>query len=389
MTTTVWDAVIGQTVVPELQRTVADASALLVGATGVGNAMTHAWLFTGPPGSGRSVLARAFAAALQCPAGGCAQCAECRDVRNGTHPDVMNVVTDGLSIKIRQIRELVPRAALRPSRGRWQVVVIEDADRLGEDAADAILLAVEEPPPRTVWMLCAPTPEDIVATIRSRCRVVTLRTPPYDDVADHLVRTHDVAPDLAAFAARAAQGHIGRARALATDPDARARHDDVLRLPFALADLRTCLDAAASLVDAAKADAERLCDALDARELDELKQALGAGATGRRPRALDATVKELEREQKLRRTRVQRDSMDRALVDVLALYRDVLMLQLGVDAELVNEHIRPSVDRLARSSTPESTLRRLEAVVSAREALEVNAAPLLALEAMALTLREG
>ncbi len=385
----VWDAVVGQTVVPELRRTVADATALIDGRTGAGAAMTHAWLFTGPPGSGRSVVARAFAAALQCPEGGCGHCAECRDVRNGTHPDVANVDTDGLSIKIKQIRELVPRAALRPSRGRWQVVVVEDADRLGEDAADAILLSVEEPPPRTVWMLCAPTPEDIVATIRSRCRVVTLRTPAYDDVADHLVRTAGADPDLAAFAARAAQGHIGRARALATDEAARTRHDEVLRLPFALADLRTCLDAAAGLVDAAKADAEHRCDELDAREVDELKQAMGVGATGRRPRNVDAAVKELEREQKLRRTRVQRDSIDRALVDVMALYRDVLVLQLGARADLVNDHIRPSIDRLARASSPENTVRRMEAVVAAREALEANAAPLLALEAMALALREG
>jgi DNA polymerase III subunit delta' len=385
----VWDAVVGQTVVPELRRTVADANAVLAGDGNAGAAMTHAWLFTGPPGSGRSVVARAFAAALQCPDRGCGACAECRDVRNRTHPDVADVVTDGLSIKIRQIRDLVPRAALRPSRGRWQIVVVEDADRLGEDAADAILLSVEEPPPRTVWMLCAPTPEDIVATIRSRCRVLTLRTPPYDDVAEHLVRTVGANRELAEFAARAAQGHIGRAKALATDEAARARHRDVLRLPFALADLSTCLDAAATLVEAAKVDAEQHCDELDAREIDELKQALGVGATGRRPRNVDAAVKELEREQRLRRTRVQRDSIDRALVDVLALYRDVLVCQLGGGVELVNREVRPSIDRLAAASTPESTLRRMEAVVAAREALEANAAPLLALEAMTLSLREG
>jgi DNA polymerase III subunit delta' len=385
----VWDTVVGQTVVPELRRTVEDASAILAGNAQAGAAMTHAWLFTGPPGSGRSVVARAFAAALQCPDGGCGACAECRDVRNRTHPDVADVVTDGLFIKIKQIRDLVPRAALRPSRGRWQIVVVEDADRLGEDAADAILLSVEEPPPRTVWMLCTPTPEDIVATIRSRCRVVALRTPPYGEVADYLVRTVGADPELAAFAARAAQGHIGRARALATDDDARARHREVLRLPFALADLTTCLDAAATLVEAAKADAERHCDELDAREIDDLRQALGVGTTGRRPRAVESAVKELEREQRLRRTRVQRDSIDRALVDVLALYRDVLVCQLGASVELVNEEVRPSIDRLAAASTPESTLRRMEAIVAARDALEANAAPLLALEAMTLSLREG
>lgn len=385
----VWDSIVGQTVVPELRRTVADAAAVLRGEPGAGSGMAHAWLFTGPPGSGRSVVARAFAAALQCPDGGCGDCAECADVRSGVHPDVANLVTDGLSIKIKQVRELVPRAALRPARARWQVVVVEDADRLGEDAADALLLALEEPPRRTVWMLCAPTAEDIVPTVRSRCRVVPLRTPPYDDVAAYLTATEGVDAEVAAFAARASLGHIGRARALATDDEARARRDDVLRLPFALSDLRTCLDAAAALVESAKTDAEGRCDALDAREVEELKQALGAGTTGRRPRSMDAAVKELEREQKLRRTRVQRDSIDRALVDVLAVYRDVLAVQLATEADLVNEDKRTSIDGLARSSTPESTVRRMEAVMATREALDVNAAPLLQLEAMALALQEG
>lgn len=382
----VWDTVVGQTIVPALQRTGTDAAASLAG--GPSGSMTHAWLFTGPPGSGRSVVAKAFAATLQCPDGGCGHCAECADVRAGTHPDVATLTTEGLNIRIGQVRDLVPRAALKPTRGRWQIVVVEDADRLGEDAADALLLSVEEPPERTVWMLCAPTAEDIVPTIRSRCRVVQLRTPPYADVAAHLAN-EGIDDELASFAARAAQGHIGRARALATDPDARARREEVLRLPFALDDLRQCLDAAANLVEAAKADAERRCDALDAREVEELKKALGAGTTGRKPRNLDAPVKDLEREQKLRRTRVQRDSIDRALVDVLALYRDVLMLQLGVDTELVNAEIRPSLHRLARNGTAAATLRRMEAVAAAREALLANAAQLLTLEAMALTLREG
>ncbi|NED99070.1 DNA polymerase III subunit delta' [Phytoactinopolyspora halotolerans] len=383
----VWDAVVGQAVVPALQRTVEHASGRTEGH-GSGS-MTHAWLFTGPPGSGRSVVAKAFAAALQCPQGGCGSCTECAEVRAGTHPDVATLSTEGLNIRISQVRELVPRAALRPARGRWQIVIVEDADRLGEDAADALLLSVEEPPERTVWMLCAPTAEDIVPTIRSRCRVVQLRTPPYDAVAAHLTATENVDERLAAFAARASQGHIGRARALAIDEEARARREEVLRLPFALSNIRECLDAAANLVETAKADAERRCDALDARETEELKKALGAGTTGRKPRNMNAALKELEQEQKLRRTRVQRDSIDRALVDVLALYRDVLMLQLGVGAELVNDEMRPSLERLAHSGTPEATLRRMETIVETREALLGNAAPQLALESMALALREG
>jgi DNA polymerase-3 subunit delta' len=385
----VWDTIVGQVVVPQLQRTVIDAASFLGDTARSRGSMTHAWLFTGPPGSGRSVVARAFAAALQCPSNGCGECAECGDVRAGTHPDVANLVTEGLNIKIGQIRHVVPRAALRPARGRWQVVVVEDADRLGEDAADALLLSIEEPPERTVWMLCAPTAEDVVPTIRSRCRVVNLRTPPFADVARYLARAEDIDMELAEFAARAAQGHIGRARALATDHDVRARHADVLQLPFDLADIGQCLDAASHLVSVAKADAERHCDALDQAEVDELRKALGAGSTGRRPRAMDAAVKELEREQKLRRTRVQRDSIDRALIDVLALYRDVLMIQLKVATDLVNEQMSSSIRQLARSSRPEATLRRMEAVVAARDALQANAAPLLALESMALALREG
>lgn len=379
----VWDAVVGQTVVDDLR------GVARTGADDASGQMTHAWLFTGPPGSGRSVLARAFAAALQCPDAGCGECPECSDVRSGAHPDVTNLVTDGLSIKIKQIREVVPRAALRPSRGRWQIVVIEDADRLGEDAADALLLALEEPPARTVWMLCAPTSEDIVPTIRSRCRVVQLRTPPYQDVASHLCASAGVDESMAGFAARASLGHIGRARALATDTDVRSRREQVLRLPFSVGSVGDCLSAAATLNEAAKQDADRRCDELDAKEADDLKIALGAGSTGTRPRSLNAAVKDLEREQKLRRTRVARDSIDRALVDVLALYRDVLTIQLATGSELVNEEIRPSLEGLSGDSTPESTLRRMTAISEAREALEVNAAPLLTLEAMALALRDG
>jgi DNA polymerase-3 subunit delta' len=385
--TGVWDTVVGQTVVPGLQRTVLDAQAAL-GGEGRGS-MAHAWLFIGPPGSGRSVVARAFAAALECPRGGCGHCPQCADVRAGTHPDVVNVVTEGLNIKIDIVRDLVKRAALRPSRGRWQIILVEDADRLGEDAADALLLSIEEPPERTVWMLCAPTAEDILPTVRSRCRVVALRTPPYDDVARYLADTEGVDAATASFAARAAQGHIGRARALATDDAVRDRRRAMLQLPLSLGELHTSIEAATALFKAAKEDAERHCDALDAREVDDLKKALGAGTTGRKPRNLDAAVKELEREQKLRRTRVQRDSIDRALVDVLALYRDVLMVQLGVDTDLVNEEMRASVHELAAGSRPESTVRRMEAVMATREALQANALLPLALEALALTLREG
>lgn len=386
---TVWDAVVGQTVVPSLQRAVRDADAIRAGAAGDGDAMTHAWLFTGPPGSGRSVVAKAFTAALQCPRGGCGACNDCHTALSGAHPDVDLVATEQLSLKVDDVRALVPRASLRPAKGRWQVVVIEDADRLTEDAADALLLSVEEPPARTVWMLCAPTAEDIVPTIRSRCRVVALRTPPVRAVADHLEHRHGVDPAMAAFAARASQGHIGRARALAVDEGARLRRGEILKLPFGLTDIGSCFIAAANLVEAADEDADVRCDALDVKETAELRAALGAGPGSRTPRTATAALKALAEDQKTRRKRVQRDSLDRALVDLLALYRDVLVLQLGAESDLVNEDMRPALDRASLDGHPEATLRRMEAVVETRELLEGNAAPLLALEALTLRLRVG
>ena len=384
--TSIWDDVVGQTVVPSLQAAASDAAAVVGGAGGA--SMTHAWLFVGPPGSGRSVVAKAFAAALQCSRGGCGSCAECRTARAGTHPDVALVSTEQLSLKVDDVRQLVPKASLRPARGRWQVVVVEDADRLTEDAVDALLLPLEEPASRTVWMLCAPTAEDLPATIRSRCRVVALRTPPPGDVAGRL-QAEGVEPAMAAFAARASQGHVGRARALARDESTRLRRAHVLQLPFGLGDLGSCLSAAAALVAAADADAKVRCDLLDTREVDELKRVLGAGTTGVRPRHLGAAVRELEDDQRARRTRTKRDSIDRALVDLLALYRDVLILQLDAGGELVNDELRPSLERLARASSPEASLRRMEAVGAAREAVAANVAPLLALEAMAIQLRLG
>src|SRR3954454_10159929 len=213
----VWDDLVGQAPTVETLRAASGAAAqILDGAASASfPAMTHAWLFTGPPGSGRSLAARAFAAALQCPRGGCGECASCRTARSGAHADVELVTTRLLSIGVTEARGLVERASRRPSGGRWQVLVVEDADRLTEQAANTLLKVLEEPPDRTVWLLCAPSLEDVLATIRSRCRHVALRTPPTDAVAEVLTRRDGVDPAMAAFAARASQGHIGRARRLA------------------------------------------------------------------------------------------------------------------------------------------------------------------------------
>jgi len=355
--------------------------------------MTHAWLFTGPPGSGRSVAARAFAAALLCPFGGCGTCPSCRQVRAGTHADLLLVRPDGLSYGVRQTRELVLRAAGAPSGGRWLVVLFEDADRCTEQAANALLKAIEEPAKRTVWLLCAPSAEDLVTTIRSRCRVMTLRVPPSSAVAQVLVERDGVEPARALDAARAAQGHIGRARRLATDSDAAARRAAVLKVPVQATSLGPALAAAASLVKTAEDEAKSVTEQLDEPEREALRKAFGEGSTGKgvakAMRGMAGALKDLEDRQKSRATRVKRDTLDGALLELAAFYRDVLMVQYGADVELANTDRVDDVRRLAALSRPEATLRRLEAIMRCRERLTLSVAPLLAVEEMAISLSQS
>ncbi|TCN39112.1 DNA polymerase-3 subunit delta' [Kribbella orskensis] len=388
---TVWDDLVGQEpAVAVLKKAVDGATARLQGASGAATAgMTHAWLITGPPGSGRSNAGRAFAAALQCENQGCGECAVCRTALSGAHPDVSLIRTELLSIRVSEIRELVRRAAMRPTQGRWQVMVVEDADRLTEQAADALLKSIEEPSPRTVWVLCAPTVEDVVPTIRSRCRLLVLRTPPVGAVAEMLTRKNGVEPELAGFAARAAQGHIGRAKALARDEEVRSRRSKVLEVPFELRDIGACLNAAQRLVDAAKTESKASAAKVDEQERAELEQALGMGTKGAKPRETAAALKELEDQQKARAKRWERDVLDRSLVDMMALYRDVLVLQTGAGSELINAELRRDIEQLAGRTSPEQTIRRIDALTGCREAIEGNVAPLLALEAMTIALFEG
>ncbi|MGS2588756.1 DNA polymerase III subunit delta' [Streptomyces hebeiensis] len=400
---TVWEDLVGQDRVrTALAAAARDADALVTAeASGAAppeaSKMTHAWLFTGPPGAGRATAARAFAAALQCTGPdralggepGCGFCDGCHTSLIGTHADVEVIRTDLLSIGVKETRELVRRAQLSPAVGRWQVIVMEDADRLTEGAGNVLLKAVEEPAPRTVWLLCAPSLEDVLPTIRSRCRHLVLSTPSVAAVADFLVRRDGIEPEAARAAARATQGHIDRARRLATDERARARRATVLKMPLRVEEIGGCLKAAQELIDAAAEDAKQASETVDAKETEDMKAALGAAAGGRMPRGTAGAMKELADRQKRRSTRTQRDSLDLALSDLTGFYRDVLALQLGSRVALANEDVRDALDRVARASTPERSLRRIEAIGACRQALDRNVAPLLAVESMAVSLRSG
>ncbi len=392
-TSSVWTGLIGQEHV---------VAPLTAAADGVG--MTPSWLFTGPAGSGRSVAARSFAAALECtaPSGpptpaspdgtghGCGRCAACRTVLAGTHGDLVVMRTEEHSIGVKPVRALVRQATSATSSGQHRILLIEDADRLTDQAANALLKVLEEPPAHTVFLLCAPSSDDVTPTVRSRCRLLTLRRPTSGQIAAALER-EGVAPSLASFAARAAQGHVGRARRLARDEQARGRRDDVLRLPSRLRSVGECLAAAADLVDAATEEADDLHKERARAETTELQSVLsaGRGRTAVQVRGAAGALKELERTQQTRVKRAQRDALDRALTDLAAWYRDALAIQLGAAVEPVHDDRGAETRRAAEALTPEQTLRRIEAVLACRSALEENPslAARLAVEALAVTLR--
>ena len=451
----VFDELVGQRAVRAQLEKAAAAARELAGkaAAGADSAMAQAWLVTGPPGSGRSVAAKAFAAALECtgPEPGCGQCHACHTVMEGKHPDVESVATRGVFITVERTRELVGRSYVSPGSGPWRVVVIEDADRMLERTTNVLLKAIEEPPPFTVWMLCTPSPEDVMTTIRSRCREVSLAVPSPQDVADLLVRRDGVPPERALDAALAAQSHVGRARALATDAEAarerayiltetlsiRGAGDAVLAahrvLNYSPEAAEALLGPAASFdagpragkagqndsdgsqsggrggVDSGgcgrnsasaaksgkkpakkKSGAKAVSDALAAQfaeEEAELRRSLGVEEGGRVPPAVSAQITALREDQKRRATRAQRDRLDRALVDLLSLYRDVLTVQLGADVALVNRDFADRIAEVAASTSPEQSIRRMDAISQARTRLAGNVAPLLALEAMTVSLR--
>jgi DNA polymerase-3 subunit delta' len=361
--------------------------------------MTHAWLITGPPGSGRSIAAQCFAAALQCTADGtpgCGQCRACTTTMAGTHADVRRIVPEGLSIGVGEMRNIVQIASRRPGTGRWQVVVVEDADRLTEGAANALLKVVEEPPPSTVFLLCAPSvdPEDIAITLRSRCRHVALVTPPVDAIARVLIETDGLSEDEANWAASVSGGHVGRARRLATDAQARDRRQRALALAREAATRTKGYGAGEDLVATAEAEARALTEDRNEAESEELRTALGAGGTGKGTaatlRGSAGAIKDLERRQKSRQTRASRDALDRALIDLATYFRDALLVSSGAGQIRANHpDMADRVAAMAAHASPDKLLRCIEAVLECREALAMNVKPKFAVDAMVATVGQA
>lgn len=376
----IWDQLVGQQrAVEQLRRAAASES------------VPHAWLFTGPPGSGRSVAARALAAALLCERAdpserGCGECKSCRTAMSGAHADVTNFATENVSIKIEEARDLVVKAQDRPAVGRWRVMIVEDADRMPERTSNVLLKAIEEPPPHTIWLLCAPSPIDVLVTIRSRCRAVTLKVPAVDEVAELLQRRDGVSAEVAHQAARLAQGHIGIARRLALYPEAKQRREDVVRLPLGLDGISSAVAAAERLISTAEAEAAADAEERNDREKAELLMTLGAPESGRVPPTIKAAVRRLEEDQKRRARRIQVDTLDRFLIDLSTFFRDVLTLQLKTGSVLINHHLERDLADYAINSSAERTLEQIDTINLTRRRISTNVSSRLAFEAMAASL---
>ncbi len=383
----VWSEVIGQAdAVAQLRRAsgLGDSGALLdlaeAGAA-TDDTVAHAWLITGPPGSGRSNLARAFASELLAhDAEDLAHIAG--QVRVGAHPDLVVLRTEKVIISIDDVRELVQSAAYAPSSGRHRVLIVEDADRMTERTSNVLLKSLEEPPDRTIWILCAPSEADVLPTIRSRVRSLRLRTPSVDEVAQLLETRDGVEPALALRAARLAQSHVGMARRLATDAQAMARREQTVALAWSLDSLSGAMAAAARLHEIASEDAQAYTTERDAVEREELLRSLGIGDGGAIPPALRTQIRQLEEDQKRRATRSLRDGIDRALTDLMSIHRDVLLHQLGAPVEPINAEHADRIAAAAAASKPEQTLGALDAIARAQRRLASNVSPLLVLEAM-------
>ena len=368
----VWQELLGQPeAIDQLRRVVEDKN----------SGFQHSWLFTGPAGSGRSTLARAFAAALQCEKNGCGDCTSCKLIAADAHPDVRMLATDKVIISIEEVRQLVQFAALGSSLGEYRIVIIEDADRMTERTSNVLLKALEEPQPKTVWILCAPSAADMLPTIRSRTRNVVLRLPSTEEVAQLLMQRDGVKEELALASSRQAQQHVGMARRLALSADARKRRMDTLREIIGIKNLSGAMATAERLLGFAKKDAESSSEEKNLQERTKLLEAYGI-EDEKIPANLRSEFRQLEENQKRRNTRALRDGIDRIFTDMESLFRDILSLQLRTNSPLINQELTEEIQLRANSTSAENSIGVLEAISTARSRIDANVRDLVVLESL-------
>ncbi len=373
MSAKVFDELLGQPeAIEQLQRAVSAKA----------DGIHHAWLFSGPAGSGRSLLAKSFAAALQCDQNGCGVCQQCSLVMAGAHPDVLTLATERVVISIDEVRDLVQKSQMNSTVGDYRIVIIEDSDRMAERTSNVLLKALEEPQEKTIWILCAPSVSDLLPTIRSRTRNLLLRLPSIEEVADLLVQRDKVDKELALKSARQAQNHVGMARRLAVSQDARSRRTETLREIAGITNLSKAMLAAEKLLGVAKRDAEALAQERDKSEKEHLMLAYGLGLDERIPPNLRSAFKDLEDNQKRRNTRALRDGIDRIFTDAESFYRDVLSLQLEANSELINAEMADELQLRQLGTSAASSIAVLDAIAESRKRLASNARDLLVLESL-------
>lgn len=375
----VWESIIGQKPICDMLSAI---------ATGDSSKLAQSWLICGPPGSGRSNLARAFAAALESPDHGldAEPTRVTRQVLAGTHPDVSILATDKVTIGIDEVRELITVSEQMPSTAPWRIIIIEDVDRMLERTTNVLLKEIEEPAEHCIWLLCAPSAQDVLPTIRSRTRIVNLAVPQPDAVAQWLERSNGIEASVAEQAARLAEGHIGIAKLYATDERVRSERDELVA---GVLNLRRASDAvllADRLNADAKSQAEHDVERVAAREQADFRRINGLGESDRIPPKLRGAYNAIAKKDEIKRkaTRRSRDVLDRALNSIASVYRDVAVLQNNAEESvgIINREHRAAIAELAAGMSRQGAVARLDHVAVARKRLNGNGNPLLVFEAL-------
>jgi DNA polymerase III subunit delta' len=359
----------------------------LLGSIGQGKDVHHAWLFTGPPGSGRSQLALAFAASLLCADGGCGTCNSCQMIQSRNHPDVQVLNTERVLISIDEVTEFIEKSIQMPAIGKYRIMVIEDADRMSERTSNLLLKSLEEPPKGTIWMICAPSEADLLPTIRSRVRRVQLKVPTVEAVAQLLVEKYRIGLQLAQQSAAQAQSHVGMARRLASNAGARDRRSQALKAVLSITDIPSAMAVSEALAKLAESDGAQLTAEQDEAERKALFLAMGVSEESKLNPSSRAQLRRLEESQKRRATRSKRDGLDRILIDLMGLYRDVLTVQLGAGEPLINVDLVQEITKLANESTQAQSIHNIEEIEKVRNRMERNVRDVYLLDSLAVTFR--